>query len=164
MHSCGGVISPKNFSWDVIQTLGSIVLSTSNDLYVRLLLYLHTQVIFEGITGTSYTGDIAIDDVEILDGACPLPGMRTNQFVFIYALEMAFPQTQRYLDTVTVTKKEHYGMTLCSNSFNLLCFSSCQPVPHRVENFCSLATSTKTIVNREKLLDLVEVRKLVVMD
>ena len=33
------------------------------------------QVIFEGITGTSYTGDIAIDDVEIMDGACPLPGM-----------------------------------------------------------------------------------------
>lgn len=32
------------------------------------------QVIFEGITGTSYTGDIAIDDVEIMDGACPLPG------------------------------------------------------------------------------------------
>ena len=32
------------------------------------------QVIFEGITGTSYTGDIAIDDVEIIDGACPLPG------------------------------------------------------------------------------------------
>ena len=29
---------------------------------------------FEGITGTSYTGDIAIDDVEIMDGACPLPG------------------------------------------------------------------------------------------
>ena len=33
------------------------------------------QVIFEGITGTSYTGDIAIDDVEIMDGACPLPGL-----------------------------------------------------------------------------------------
>ncbi|CAH3118157.1 unnamed protein product [Pocillopora meandrina] len=32
------------------------------------------SVIFEGITGTSYTGDIAIDDVEITDGACPLPG------------------------------------------------------------------------------------------
>lgn len=33
------------------------------------------QVIFEGITGTSFTGDIAIDDVEIMDGACPLPGL-----------------------------------------------------------------------------------------
>ena len=33
------------------------------------------QVIFEGITGTSFTGDIAIDDVEIMDDACPLPGL-----------------------------------------------------------------------------------------
>ena len=35
------------------------------------------QVMFEGVTGTSYSGDIAIDDVEILDGSCPLPGMKT---------------------------------------------------------------------------------------
>lgn len=38
-----------------------------------------SQVIFEGVTGTSYTGDIAIDDVEIMDGACPLPGVFVNQ-------------------------------------------------------------------------------------
>ena len=44
------------------------------------------QVIFEGITGTSYTGDIAIDDVEIMDGACPLPGMlRHNKFHMLLA-------------------------------------------------------------------------------
>ena len=30
---------------------------------------------FEGITGTSYTGDIGIDDVEVLDGACQKPGV-----------------------------------------------------------------------------------------
>jgi len=29
---------------------------------------------FEGTVGGS-TGDIAIDDVQILDGKCPLPGM-----------------------------------------------------------------------------------------
>ena len=40
--------------------------------------YALLQVIFEGVTGTSYSGDIAIDDVEIMDGACPRPGMQTN--------------------------------------------------------------------------------------
>ena len=28
------------------------------------------QVTFEGITGSSYTGDIAIDSVEITEGSC----------------------------------------------------------------------------------------------
>ena len=42
--------------------------------------YASPQVIFEGITGTSYTGDIAIDDVEILDGACPLPGVHNYAY------------------------------------------------------------------------------------
>eukprot|EP00795_Rhopilema_esculentum_P012712 gene12712-3431_t len=32
------------------------------------------QMIFEASVGTSYSGDIAIDDVLIKDGACPLPG------------------------------------------------------------------------------------------
>ena len=42
------------------------------------IVVLCPQVIFEGITGTSYTGDIAIDDVEMIDGACPLPGRPMN--------------------------------------------------------------------------------------
>jgi len=29
------------------------------------------QVIFEGIIGSSYTGDVAIDQVEIIEGSCP---------------------------------------------------------------------------------------------
>ena len=29
---------------------------------------------FEAVRGTSYTGDIAIDDVILLPGACPPPG------------------------------------------------------------------------------------------
>ena len=36
--------------------------------FFRFLLYL--QVIFEGIAGSSYTGDIAIDDVAITSGSC----------------------------------------------------------------------------------------------
>ena len=31
-------------------------------------------IVFEGIRGSSYQGDIAIDDVELLDNACPPPG------------------------------------------------------------------------------------------
>ena len=32
------------------------------------------QLVFEGIRGASYQGDIAIDDVELLDNPCPPPG------------------------------------------------------------------------------------------
>lgn len=28
----------------------------------------------EGIRGTSYKGDISIDDIDVLDGVCPMPG------------------------------------------------------------------------------------------
>ena len=31
-------------------------------------------LVFEGIRGSSYQGDIAIDDVELLENACPPPG------------------------------------------------------------------------------------------
>ena len=32
------------------------------------------QLVFEGIRGTSYQGDIAIDDIVLLDNTCPPPG------------------------------------------------------------------------------------------
>lgn len=32
------------------------------------------QVVFEGIRGSGYQGDIAIDDVELKDNVCPPPG------------------------------------------------------------------------------------------
>ena len=32
------------------------------------------KIVFEGVKGASYTGDIAIDDVKVMDGSCPLPG------------------------------------------------------------------------------------------
>ena len=38
------------------------------------------QLIFEGTVGRSFTGDIAIDDILILDGACPRPGKENNNF------------------------------------------------------------------------------------
>lgn len=31
-------------------------------------------MLFEGVRGTSYTGDIAIDDFKLMDGACSQPG------------------------------------------------------------------------------------------
>ena len=32
------------------------------------------QIVFEGIRGLSFRGDIAIDDVELMDNVCPPPG------------------------------------------------------------------------------------------
>lgn len=30
------------------------------------------RIVFEGVAGTSYMGDIAIDDITVNDGDCPL--------------------------------------------------------------------------------------------
>lgn len=35
------------------------------------LIKICLQVTFEGITGSSYTGDVAIDQVQIIEGSCP---------------------------------------------------------------------------------------------
>jgi len=43
-----------------------------NWLMVGRNLYLDGVVTFEGITGSSYTGDVAIDQVKITEGDCPV--------------------------------------------------------------------------------------------
>ena len=49
-------------------------LSRSLKQEAYLFFFRYLQVVFEGVKGTSYTGDIAIDDVKILSGSCPAPG------------------------------------------------------------------------------------------
>ncbi|KAM7442470.1 hypothetical protein ABFA07_008624 [Porites harrisoni] len=39
----------------------------------RETIYLRHTITFEGIAGSSYTGDIAIDDVAITSGSCNSP-------------------------------------------------------------------------------------------
>ena len=41
-----------------------------NFLKTYHIIYICSQVKFEGITGRSYTGDIAIDQVRITEGNC----------------------------------------------------------------------------------------------
>ena len=53
---------------------------TQGDEWKRGLVPLSTastrsRIVFEAVRGVSYSGDIAIDDVSILSGACPPPGM-----------------------------------------------------------------------------------------
>ena len=36
------------------------------------------QVVIEGVAGASYQGDIAIDDIKITNGSCPLPGIHIH--------------------------------------------------------------------------------------
>lgn len=43
-------------------------------------IYLHNTVTFEGTVGSSYTGDIAIDDVSIISGSCAAPTLPTCNF------------------------------------------------------------------------------------
>ena len=35
------------------------------------------QVVFEGVVGNGYQGDIAVDDISILNGKCLDPGLLT---------------------------------------------------------------------------------------
>lgn len=44
------------------------------------------QVVFEGVRGRSYTGDIAIDDVKLMDGRCPDPGMSVTHSTPCYKI------------------------------------------------------------------------------
>ena len=44
-------------------------LSTKGEFTYQLSL-IDTQITFEGISGSSYTGDIAIDDVSLMEGIC----------------------------------------------------------------------------------------------
>ena len=45
-------------------------------VYLTFSIYniAYLQLVIESVRGSSYKGDIAIDDVSLLDGACPLPG------------------------------------------------------------------------------------------
>lgn len=36
------------------------------------------QIIFEALHGNGYLGDIALDDIMVLQGACPAPGMHNT--------------------------------------------------------------------------------------
>ena len=36
--------------------------------------YVFIQIVFEGVIGSGFRGDIAIDDVSMTQGPCPLPG------------------------------------------------------------------------------------------
>ena len=39
------------------------------------------QVVFEGIRGLSYRGDIALDDISLNDGSCPPQGIYRSEFI-----------------------------------------------------------------------------------
>jgi len=44
------------------------------------------QVTFEGITGNSFTGDIAIDSVKITEGSCPGKDVTYTMLIKYFAL------------------------------------------------------------------------------
>ena len=46
-------------------------MSTSFNTEMKHFILIPLQVTFEGITGSSYTGDVAIDQVKITEGNCP---------------------------------------------------------------------------------------------
>ena len=42
-----------------------------NKGFLKMLLSFSIQVVFEGVRGSSYQGDIAVDDIVIKNGSCP---------------------------------------------------------------------------------------------
>ena len=79
-HMYGATIGALNIYVLVIDTTSELLAwSLNGDMGVQWQLgqfsvYLPTssmfQVIIEGVRGSSYTGDIAIDDTSLIDGAC----------------------------------------------------------------------------------------------
>ncbi|XP_015774187.1 PREDICTED: uncharacterized protein LOC107352362 [Acropora digitifera] len=47
-------------------------------LYTEVTIFVKNTITFEGIVGSSYTGNIAIDDVSLMDGACTVCGFVQN--------------------------------------------------------------------------------------
>lgn len=41
------------------------------------------QIVFEGVRGLSFSGDIAIDDIVLLEGYCPPPGIILIKLYYI---------------------------------------------------------------------------------
>lgn len=58
------------------------------------------QIVFEGIVGKSYQGDIAIDDLKLIKSPCPLPG---DYFVLFNLDELVyFPLSNALLQVPSI--------------------------------------------------------------
>lgn len=53
------------------------------------MYWLFWQIVFEGIAGKSYQGDIAIDDLKLIKSPCPLPGDYFELLNFEYRVNNA---------------------------------------------------------------------------
>ncbi|XP_033122124.1 MAM and LDL-receptor class A domain-containing protein 1-like [Anneissia japonica] len=77
-HMYGATVNTLSvYIVNTADTLGTPVWSIRNEqgnVWRRGQIFVETssayQIVFEGIAGSSYTGDIALDDVKITDGAC----------------------------------------------------------------------------------------------
>ncbi|XP_033122121.1 MAM and LDL-receptor class A domain-containing protein 1-like, partial [Anneissia japonica] len=77
-HMYGATVNTLSvYIVNTADTLGTPVWSIRNEqgnIWRRGQIFVETssayQIVFEGIAGSSYTGDIALDDVKITDGAC----------------------------------------------------------------------------------------------
>ncbi|XP_071828952.1 scavenger receptor cysteine-rich type 1 protein M130-like isoform X6 [Apostichopus japonicus] len=69
---------------------------------VQVYVYSTTQIVFEGVRGSSYTGDIALDDIDIANGSC--------SFV------TSTPETTTFVTTLTGDLDCDFETGLCSYS------------------------------------------------
>lgn len=53
------------------------------------------KVIFEGATGSSYQGDIALDDIYILNGPCQTAACKLRGQEITFLLNFIFAKTKR---------------------------------------------------------------------
>jgi len=89
-------------------------------LYAEVTLLVQNTITFEGIVGSSESGDIAIDDVSLMDGACAVcrVGDTSGQFNFQFNFTVSYKYFQLPVQVVstnllnTVSCNFDYG--LCS--------------------------------------------------
>ena len=71
-------------------------------------MYAFLQVIFEGVRGTSYTGDIAIDDIKMFDGPCNQPGKQLDLFKKLSIIPVTVPLIC-YVYTYFLLETKNFG-------------------------------------------------------
>ena len=59
------------------------------------------QVVFEGLVGSSYRGDIGVDDIKLLQGPCTTAGTH----IFIYLFNIYFVSSDVLISQVKLLKE-----------------------------------------------------------
>ncbi|XP_015762664.1 PREDICTED: uncharacterized protein LOC107341715 isoform X3 [Acropora digitifera] len=92
-------------------------------LYAEVSVFVENTVTFEGIVGSSYTGNIAIDDVSLMEGACTVCGSVQNNTLRSPGYPGLYPSNLFCVYRVNIPREKE--LNIYFNFFNLEYHSKC---------------------------------------